>query len=77
MTLVERDAELRRVSDDILAFLDRKHSSIGAGTLIREYCNEANVDPTVAETALLLLLNEGSIITNRDLKLEMGSVEAA
>ena len=77
MTSEQRAAQLKEVSDEILEFLGQRDSSVGAGTLIREYCNETSVDPTVAETALLLLLNKGSIITNHDLKLEKGSAEAA
>lgn len=77
MTTHERTTQIRHVSNGILEFLDQKGSSVGAGTLIRDYCKKNDVDPTLAETALLLLLNEGSIITNRELRLERRSVEVA
>ena len=77
MATAERTARVRRVADEILELLDRKGSPVGAGTLMREYRKETKVDLTVAETALLLLLNEGSVTTNRELKLEKCPAEAA
>lgn len=77
MTTRDRAGQVKDVSVGMLEYLDRMGSSFDAGTLLRDYCKEENVDPTLAEMALLVLLNDGSIQANRELKLEKRPVEAA
>ena len=76
MTAEERAGQVKQVSEGILARLRASPAPVDAGTLIRDYCQENDVNATIAEIALLFLLNEGSIETNHKMLLE-GRVEEA
>lgn len=77
MTAHQQDQTIKQTSEEMLDFLEQKHSAMSAKSLIREYCSKTNVKPADAELAMVRLLNQGLVETNRDLKLQVSPLEYA
>ena len=58
-------------------YLAKRPSAIDGETLIRDYCsNNVKVDRVLAEIALIQLLNQGKVETNRALKVQVATDKA-
>lgn len=77
MTAKDRADFFLALSARILTFLAGNGGQMDAGTLVRSFCKAEEVEVTDAEVALSLLLNQGEIIADREMKLERAPAIAA
>jgi hypothetical protein len=77
MTSTERAASVVEISRKMLKFLRDRNQATDASTLIREFCKAKSVGLTEAEIALSLLLNQGDVFADREMKLEQHAAQAA
>lgn len=77
MTSIERAASVVEISGQMLAFLRDRNQATDAATLIREFCKAEGIGLTEAEVALSLLLNQGHVFADREMKIEQQPAQAA
>lgn len=77
MTSTERAASVVCISKEMLEFLSARNQPTEASNLIREFCKAKSISLTEAEVALSLLLNQGDVFADREMKLEQHAAQAA
>lgn len=77
MTSTERAASVVEISGLMLQFLRARNQAMDAESLIREFCKANGTSRTEAEVALSLLLNQGDVFADREMKIEQHAPQAA
>jgi hypothetical protein len=77
MTSTERAASVVEISGQMLQFLRDRNQATDAATLVREFCKAKSIGLTEAEVALSLLLNQGNVFADREMKIEQYAAQAA